>query len=217
MKLEYIDRTNSVSDKELLTDLIRVSEVTGNPKVTIEEYDTYGKFNSSTVARHFGTWNRALEKSGLEISNREYNIRELYDNLAEIWLKLGRQPSRRDLALVKSPISYKAYERKFGKWSNALKSFVDYYNSTSELCDNNTLTNTQRTQHKNTRDINLRLRFLVMKRDNFKCCACGTSPAKDPNVVLHVDHIIPFANGGETKIDNLQTLCSKCNLGKSNL
>lgn len=217
MKLEYIDRTNSVSDKELLTDLIRVSEVTGNPKVTIEEYDTYGKFNSSTVARHFGTWNKALEKSGLEISNREYNIRELYDNLAEIWLKLGRQPSRRDLALVKSPISYKAYERKFGKWSNALKSFVDYYNSTSELCDNNTLTNTQRTQHKNTRDINLRLRFLVMKRDNFKCCACGTSPAKDPNVVLHVDHIIPFANGGETKIDNLQTLCSKCNLGKSNL
>ncbi|WP_343324290.1 HNH endonuclease signature motif containing protein [Streptococcus sp. Marseille-P8640] len=37
------------------------------------------------------------------------------------------------------------------------------------------------------------------------------------NVVLHVDHIIPWSKGGETVLGNLQTLCSKCNLGKSDL
>lgn len=70
---------------------------------------------------------------------------------------------------------------------------------------------------KTSRKISDKLRYQVLKRDNFKCCACGASPAKDPSIELHVDHIIPFSKGGETTIDNLQTLCSKCNLGKSNI
>ena len=65
------------------------------------------------------------------------------------------------------------------------------------------------------RRISDKLRYQVLKRDNFKCCACGASPAKNPAVELHIDHIIPWSKGGETTIDNLQTLCSKCNLGKS--
>ena len=66
-----------------------------------------------------------------------------------------------------------------------------------------------------TRVISDKLRYQVLKRDNFKCCACGASPAKDPSVELHIDHIIPWSKGGETTIDNLQALCSRCNLGKS--
>ena len=56
-----------------------------------------------------------------------------------------------------------------------------------------------------------------MQRDDFKCKICGRSPATDPSVVLHIDHIIPCSKGGRADIDNLQTLCSKCNLGKSDL
>ena len=41
------------------------------------------------------------------------------------------------------------------------------------------------------------------------------SPAKDPGVELHVDHIFPWSKGGETVLENLQTLCSRCNGGKS--
>jgi len=63
----------------------------------------------------------------------------------------------------------------------------------------------------------LRMRFKVMTRDNFKCCACGASPTKDPSVELYVDHITPWAKGGETVLENLQTLCSKCNWEKSDL
>lgn len=61
---------------------------------------------------------------------------------------------------------------------------------------------------------NLRLRYAVLKRDNFKCKLCGASPATNPTVELQVDHIIPWSKGGKTTIDNLQTLCSWCNLGK---
>lgn len=58
------------------------------------------------------------------------------------------------------------------------------------------------------------LRYDVLKRDKFKCQICGRT-SKD-NVKLEVDHIIPVSKGGKTEISNLQTLCERCNRGKSN-
>lgn len=60
--------------------------------------------------------------------------------------------------------------------------------------------------------ISKKLRFEVFKRDYFRCQYCGATP---PNVILHVDHINPVAEGGENNIDNLVTACAPCNLGKS--
>lgn len=58
------------------------------------------------------------------------------------------------------------------------------------------------------------IRYNVLKRDNFKCQICGVS-SKD-GATLHVDHIIPVSKGGKTVMSNLQTLCDRCNIGKSN-
>ncbi|MBE6159153.1 MAG: HNH endonuclease [Firmicutes bacterium] len=57
------------------------------------------------------------------------------------------------------------------------------------------------------------LRYDVLKRDNFRCQICGAS-SKD-GAKLNVDHIIPIAKGGKTELNNLQTLCDRCNSGKS--
>ena len=72
-------------------------------------------------------------------------------------------------------------------------------------------------KHRTKREVSDRLRFKIMRRDNFKCKFCGRSPAIDPKVILHVDHIKPWSKGGETTFENLQTLCSACNIGKGNL
>ena len=56
------------------------------------------------------------------------------------------------------------------------------------------------------------LRYDVMKRDGFKCTICGAS-SKD-GVKLHVDHIKPVSKGGKTEMENLRTLCDRCNSGK---
>lgn len=58
------------------------------------------------------------------------------------------------------------------------------------------------------------LRTSILRRDDFRCRMCGAS-AKD-GVTLHVDHVLPVSQGGQTRADNLQTLCQPCNLGKGN-
>lgn len=57
-----------------------------------------------------------------------------------------------------------------------------------------------------------RVRHEVFKRDGYRCRECGASI--DEGATLEIDHIIPVANGGTNDIDNLQTLCKKCNRGK---
>ena len=58
------------------------------------------------------------------------------------------------------------------------------------------------------------IRWQVMERDDFKCVACGLS-AKN-GAILHVDHVKPRSKGGTDTMDNYQTLCHQCNIGKSN-
>jgi 5-methylcytosine-specific restriction endonuclease McrA len=64
------------------------------------------------------------------------------------------------------------------------------------------------------RKVSPKLRREVFMRDGYKCRECGSSPDKN-HAFLEVDHIIPFSRGGSCSIDNLQTLCSECNAGKS--
>lgn len=63
--------------------------------------------------------------------------------------------------------------------------------------------------------LNSALRWQMLMRDEFKCRSCGRSPMANKEIVLHVDHIIPISRGGKTIPENLQTLCSDCNHGKS--
>ena len=216
MKFEYTRKNQPVTDPELISDLMDVARILKKDSLSMEEYQKNGKYDTSTISRRFGTWNVALEKAGLAPRNRFHTEQELLDNLYNVWISKGKQPTRNDMNNHDiSCVSSGAYIRKYGKWSTALKAFVEYTNS---LNLTNSINDTMEPDSKRTpREINLRLRFMVMKRDNFKCCICGTSPANDSTVILHVDHIKPYSKGGETTMDNLRTLCSKCNLGKSDL
>ena len=108
-----------------------------------------------------------------------------------------------------------------GKWVNGeriIASMQNYPDNENKAYSNviNTVAKNPNNYHNTPRNAGMKLRYLVLQRDCFKCCKCGASPAKDSTVELHIDHIIPWSKGGETSLDNLQTLCSKCNIGKSN-
>lgn len=152
MKFEFVEYHRKATDEELKNDLKRVAAELNKEIITQKEYNENGKFHCDTISDRFGSWNNALNLVGLQGGNRFFQEEELYNNLENVWIKLGMQPVRRDM-------------------------------------DNKTIS----------------------------CISSGASPALNPETVLHIDHIIPWSKGGETIYDNLQTLCSKCNQGKSNL
>ena len=218
MKFELNEYHRNVEDTELIEDLKQVANLLQQNTVTINDYNQYGKFHATTLTRRFGSWFNCLHKADLSYSRSKIGItdEELFEEIESIWVRLGKQPTYSQMRDM-SKYSVGTYEKRFGGWRNALIAFVNYINNYESNPNHDFQTNYEEIQHKTSRTINLRMRFIVLSRDGFKCCACGASPAKDPSVELHVDHIIPWSKGGETVIDNLQSLCSKCNLGKSDL
>ena len=203
-----------VSDAELLEDLALVAHTDSLRTVGLRQYEKLGKYSHTTISRRFGSWNNALQLAGLTTSN-EVNLSDetLFENILVLWQHFGRQPRRSELAQPPSTISQSPYNRRFGSWLAALDAFVNFANSSGSEPPATLSIEARRTTG---RDPSVRLRWQVLQRDRFSCCGCGVSPALKPGVELHVDHVIAWSNGGKTVLENLQTLCSICNYGKSN-
>ena len=229
------------NDEDFFEDMRRVASQLQKTYITSGEYKQYGQYDCSSKLHRFGSWNAILEKADLSPTpfrlgkGKEISDEELFQDIERVWIKLGRQPTITDVKNGEFSFGQNTFVRRFGGWRGTLEAFVKYINSEDETAPINDeiedksyietshpskepqTTTPYKSSRKTTRDINLRLRFKVMQRDNFKCCICGKSPATSLGVTLHIDHIKPWSKGGETTIDNLQTLCSDCNLGKSDL
>ncbi|MFA6016459.1 MAG: HNH endonuclease [Gallionellaceae bacterium] len=203
-----------VSNEELIIDLQRVAQLNSGV-LPQRQYTALGQYDCTTAIRRFGSWNEALRLAGVALSN-EHNISDetLFENILVLWQHLGRQPRRSELAAPPSTISQSPYNRRFGSWTATLEAFVDYANGNGvESIETHASENT--TRRATGRDPSIRLRWFVLQRDRFTCRACGASPAISQGVELHVDHILAWSRGGDTVLENLQTLCAVCNLGKS--
>jgi hypothetical protein len=64
------------------------------------------------------------------------------------------------------------------------------------------------------RDFTSEQKEAIFKRDGYKCVVCGRG-IKD-GVEIHADHIKPRDLGGESTIENGQTLCAQHNFQKKN-
>lgn len=214
MKFQLEPHHRDIPDEELLEDLVRVANELGKDKVTIDEYNERGRFHNTTLTRRFGSWFTALEKAGLK-RTRNLNIsdEELFNNLVDVWTSLGRQPKYNDLTNDVSRYSSGTYEKRFGGWRKALEAFVAWANE--GIQPEFTETSEKGASKRTPRNINWRLRALVLMRDGARCQLCGTTPQNGAR--LHVDHIKPWSKGGETVIENLQILCEPCNIGKSDI
>jgi len=125
MNFDYKDLNKRVSDEELLDDLRITAIKLQIETMSIKEYSEHGKYNPSTIIRRFGTWNKALSLVNIGIRNKFYDDNEFIKNIENVWTKIGKQPTRRDMDNRElSKISSNAYLRKYGKWSNALKKLL---------------------------------------------------------------------------------------------
>jgi len=223
-KVKLVNR--NVTREQIIEDLSRISLQKGVASITAKEYQDIGSFGVNTILRKFGSWNEALISAGLNAPNRQHiPDSELFENIANVWSILGRQPFGRELekSTGNSKFSLGTYESRFKTWNNALIEFEKFINGNSgETINENGSEPTSSPdpfaiKRKTPRKINWRLRAQILIRDNCISQMCGASPAKNSDVVLHVDHIKPYSKGGETIQENLRTLCSVCNIGKSDM
>lgn len=216
MSFEFEDTKPNITNEDLLADLRRIAASSGSNLLTQQAYRRAGRYSTTVIKTRFGRWNAAVAAIGLKAaSQRDLPVDELFDNLREVWMKLGRQPRKSEMASPLSRYTHNPYVRLFGGWLDAMRAFTTSVNNTES--DSRSLKPSPTRDGKGTREPSLRLRFLVMRRDHFKCVACGRAPATDPTTELQIDHFVAWSKGGATEMDNLRTLCSRCNLGKANL
>ncbi len=218
MKFELEPFNRSVPDEVLLSDLISAHAQlkAAGKKLTFRTYREVGKYGPTTVNTRFGSWNEALQRAGLALhEEKNVSVDALFDNLKLVWIAKGKQPVYRDVNVAPSQCTGSTYNARFGGWRKALEEFVAAVtDDQQQLVRADVQASKNRTATRTNRDPSLALRFLVLKRDRFRCVACGRSPATEAGLVLEVDHILAWSKGGITIAENLQTLCFDCNRGK---
>ncbi len=218
----------------MLEELENASRVFDYTEFGWRDFNRVANISANPVKKEFGSWKNALsslrerlKEKNLDLAsrktppNRIYSDKDMFREMERIWKEIGHRPSRTEWEASKPKISYSCYRQRFDGWTNTCLKFIEYKMGRLVTIDDrqgqreNNKDISPKVKREDTRGVPLKLRLSVLKRDNFRCVLCGRSPAKDIDVNLHIDHIIPFSKGGKTEPSNLQTLCADCNLGKS--
>jgi 5-methylcytosine-specific restriction endonuclease McrA len=199
------------------------AKLVGTTHVSARSFTEAAGVSEATVIRHFGSWTAFCKRAGLAPRyDRAAGRVEMLENLDRAWSTLGRQPRAKEMKQPLSAISVSRYQKEFKKpWRGICLDFLAWRSGNSDageqgrnLC-RNTANARVGSDQRPRRGIALSLRYEVLRRDNFRCVCCGRSPASERGVHLHVDHVRPWSREGRSTLENLQTLCSSCNLGKS--
>ncbi len=200
------------TDEELRDGLRRFARRVRGRAFKVQEFNAWRDrpFGAGTVIRRFGTWSAALESIGLRGANRRHvPAAELLAEFERVWLELGRPPGERSLAL-RGAYSRNAYKWRWGR-VRKLGELVSAMHR-GEISRERVIE--CRAAVVKPRTLRVDVRWDVLKRDGYRCRACGKSPATELGVELEVDHIVPVSKGGGNEMENLRTLCRVCNAGK---
>ena len=232
-------RSDKISREKILEELEKVAKQNGYTEFSADQFNKNADISSGTVKNEFGSWNNALTalREGLKKSNLVLKPRisrsnlvkitneELFDEMERIWKQVGHRPSYSEWERSNPKITKGVYRYRFNGWANACLKFIEYKMGSpiiiSDSHADKTIEIATQTKTEETikiyrgKNIPANVRVRVLDRDSFRCVFCGRSPATEIGLKLHIDHKIPFSKGGKTTIDNLQTLCQECNLGKS--
>lgn len=155
-----------------------------------------------------------LKKLQYDISDNNDIILGIYDPIKQKLVNTTAKKFLNDFIVIS--ILKGHFQGNKGYQLEILPSFnkLDYIYTGKEEEDVNENLPTKVKENKSKRNIPIGIRYKILKRDAFKCVACGRGV--NDNIKLHIDHIVPYSLGGLTEISNLKTLCSDCNIGKSN-
>ena len=202
-----IDFLESYDRPALLAELRRIAKLLGKSALSLADVRNFGRVSADCVMKKFGSLGAALIAAGLTPTRRSFSNRELLQMLVDLWPRTmedhKRRPRATDFARYGLPVSASTCVRRFGCWRKALTAASRF--SASGRVPGEDSKMPRRTT------ISIRIRFLILQRDRYRCRICKASGVK-----LEVDHVVPLSKGGSNDMDNLQALCVPCNRGKSN-
>ncbi len=200
-----IDFLEFYDEDSIIAELKRLATVLGKPNVSAIDLNKRGRVKYHMVVNHFGSLRRALEMAGLKPSRyTKASDEELLRIMLDLWAITYRESDRRprtgDLAKYGFTVCAATIIDRFGSWKRALIAATKM--APGEAAP-------ERRGAPARRPIPLAKRFMVIKRDLYRCQICNRA-----GVELEVDHIVPLNRGGSDRMDNLQTACRDCNRGK---
>ena len=217
------------SDGAMIEELRRVAAHYGNRRFSRREYDAVAATcKGSAVIARFGSWQAALDATGLQLKTVGKNRwaisdEQLFQEMGRIWSIVGHRPSHDEWVSQSPHYSYTTYKARFGGWVSACAAFIAIVTGSPVIkaagkpvlqVQKSSPAPQTRSNNPSKRNVSEKLRYRVLARDHFKCVLCGRSPATEAGVKLHIDHIVPFARGGKTEFENLRSVCNSCNWGK---
>lgn len=123
--LEYEKcRKKRYTDEELLNFLIQFDKENGRTPMQLDFEGIPVYPSSMTYRNRFGSWNKALEKVGLDTTKgltQRYNDEELLRYLVRFNNKNGRPPTEDDFSNNSGYPSFGTYIKHFGSWEKAKK------------------------------------------------------------------------------------------------
>ncbi len=221
----FDDSNTKRTREEVVQELKRVAALLGRTAIGRREFEQHSLFKSGAVSTAFGSFAAALQAAELApLLRRNRSDEECFENIVALWAHYGRAPRYGELNRPPSQVSGKVYAGRWGGWRKALGAFLERVNddqaqpASSPVAVSDVSGPASPSRPIGPRDVPWRLRFRVFERDHFSCVACGDSPATSfGKCKLHADHIVPFSKGGATVLENLRTLCMRCNIGKGNM
>ncbi len=227
------------TESEILAEIRRVAgRVRGHFSLT--KFLAQSALSCTPIYKRFGNWRAALLAAGLarrlapRAMGAKHTWEECFQNLDRMVRLLARAPLRYEMNAPPSRIGAGTYLHRFATWRNALAAYAAYQAgdekawpmpgtrrgkrqralSAGRAARAALIVRRRASQSDAEASIPLQLRYDVLKRDRFRCTACGANPAADGSVILTLDHKVPRAHGGKTEKANLATLCLQCNLGR---
>jgi hypothetical protein len=169
----------------------------------MRDYDAWADrlATSDTFRRVFGSWGKALQVAGFRVvRGQKLDPYQMVEVFKACWRKSQSVPSYRQLEDFlerdNSPFRAKSYLVFFGGLGRLAQLIVKVQNG--EMPESKLLER-YKPERRLSRTLPLRLRSVILKRDGHRCVKCGVD-----------------SKGGDNKLENLRTLCDKCNLGRGN-
>ena len=125
MKFE-LNRLTDYSDESILNELRRVAEFLNEKPLLIEKFNKESRVSASTIIRHFGTWQTAILKAGLDSAyaartKSDISKEEVTNELKRVSKLLNKEIFSQDEFLQHSICGHRGIRKNFGSYQNALK------------------------------------------------------------------------------------------------